>query len=112
MQALKRTILSFMLLVLFVVYQANIITNVHTHYVNGIVLTHSHPNQGDHTHSNAEISLLSRLSVFYALKVSNNTYSSYQQSVFYVLEAEQATTLISDIYWESAALRAPPFCFL
>lgn len=111
MQALKRAILPFMLLALFAVYQASIMANVHTHCINGIILTHSHPNQGDHTHSNADLSLLSRLSVFYSLKVGNNTYSSYQQSVLYVLEAEQATTLIPDVYWKSTALRAPPFYF-
>lgn len=85
--------------------------NMHIHYVNGITITHSHPNKGEHTHSNAEILLLNRLSVFYSLKATYSTYCTSQQFILYIIEPEQENVLIINPYWDSSALRAPPVYF-
>lgn len=97
-----------MLLLLFAVYQTNIIVNAHMHYINGIVFTHSHPNNGDHTHSNAETLLLNRLSVFHSLKATYNAYHSFQQSVFCIIESKQNTLHITNTCRNALTLRAPP----
>ena len=81
---------------------------MHVHYVNGISITHSHPNKGEHTHSNAEILLLNRLSVFYSLKAGQTTYYTFQQPILYVIEPEQKTTIIINPHWDNSTLRAPP----
>lgn len=82
--------------------------NVHIHYVNGVSFTHSHPNNGAHTHSNAEILLLNRLGVFYSLKAEGYFYHSYQQPVAWIIKTEQKSPLIASIHWDSLTLRAPP----
>lgn len=82
---------------------------MHIHYVNGIAFTHSHPNKGEHTHSNAETLLLNRLSVFHSLKAGyNNTYYAFQQPILHIIEPKKESTLIINPYWDSSTLRAPP----
>ncbi len=55
---MKRIIGAVCLLVLFVAYQTSITAFTHVHYVNGVIITHSHPFHGKHTHSNPNFSLL------------------------------------------------------
>ena len=43
MRGIKRTICALCLLALFVAYQASITAFTHVHYVNGVLITHSHP---------------------------------------------------------------------
>ena len=44
------------LLTLFLAYQASVTMFSHVHYVNGVMIIHSHPNQDqDHTHTEAQI---------------------------------------------------------
>ena len=51
MRGIKRTICALCLLALFVAYQASITAFTHVHYVNGVLITHSHPFHNQHSHS-------------------------------------------------------------
>ena len=66
---MKRIIGAVCLLVLFVVYQTSITAFTHVHYVNGVIITHSHPFHGKHTHSKSELLVIGRLSTFQAPEV-------------------------------------------
>lgn len=61
---MKRIIGAVCLLVLFVAYQTSITAFTHVHYVNGVIITHSHPFHGKHTHSKSELLVIGRLSTF------------------------------------------------
>ena len=66
---MKRIIGAVCLLVLFVAYQTSITAFTHVHYVNGVIITHSHPFHGKHTHSKSELLVIGRLSTFQAPEV-------------------------------------------
>ena len=40
----------------------------HVHYVNGVMVVHSHPSHGKHTHSKIEVVIIARLSSFHSLE--------------------------------------------
>lgn len=40
----------------------------HVHYVNGVMIVHSHPSHGKHTHTKTEIVVIDRLSSFHSLE--------------------------------------------
>jgi hypothetical protein len=70
----KKSIISICLLALFISYLTNITFFVHTHIVNGQVITHSHPYCGtsdnpDHGHSAAQIHAIVQLSQLLAAGV-------------------------------------------
>lgn len=52
------------MLVLFVAYQSSIIAFSHVHYINGVLITHSHPFKGEHSHTKSEVLVIDRLSHF------------------------------------------------
>lgn len=66
---IKRIIGAVCLLVLFVAYQTSITAFTHVHYVNGVLITHSHPFHGKHTHSKSELVVIGRLSTFQSPEV-------------------------------------------
>lgn len=68
MRRVKRVLSSLLLLTLFTVYQAGITMFTHVHYVNGVMIVHSHPSHGKHTHSKTEIVVINRLSSFHSLE--------------------------------------------
>lgn len=67
-QSFKHIALSVSFLMLFVGYQICITSFTHVHYVNGVMITHSHPYAGDgHSHQKADFSLIAQLTHFSAL---------------------------------------------
>ena len=52
-----------MLLTLFLAYQASITMFAHVHYVNGVMIVHSHPStDSEHTHTQSQILTLAQVS--------------------------------------------------
>ena len=60
----RKIIGALSLLILFVAYQASITAFTHVHYVNGVLITHSHPFSGAHSHSKPQLLVIDRLSHF------------------------------------------------
>lgn len=61
---MKRTICALCLLALFVAYQASVTAFTHVHYVNGVLITHSHPFHNQHSHSATSLIVIGLLSHF------------------------------------------------
>lgn len=91
---MKRIIGAVCLLVLFVAYQTSITAFTHVHYVNGVIITHSHPFHGKHTHSKSELLVIGRLSTFQAPEVDVYEDLHPMRILLAVLEAEQVSPLI------------------
>jgi hypothetical protein len=99
-----------MLLTLFLAYQASITMFAHVHYVNGVMIVHSHPSaDSDHTHTQSQILTLAQVSEWAGTEPVFVTLSEVSLAVFDTLECERASKTQSDIHSHCISLRAPPF---
>lgn len=89
----------------------NKVSNVHTHYINGIKIQHSHPlssHKNHHSHSNLELSFISLLNGFFIDEIiDNNLPSIIGANYFYIIE-DDFQTLVSENYRLNN--KSPPFC--
>ena len=99
-----------MLLTLFLAYQASITMFAHVHYVNGVMIVHSHPStDSEHTHTQSQILALAQVSEWAGTEPVFVTLAEVPLSVFDTLECERASRNLSDIHTHCISLRAPPF---
>ena len=105
---IKRIIGAVCLLVLFVAYQTSITAFTHVHYVNGVLITHSHPFHGKHTHSKSELVVIGRLSTFQSPEVDVYEELHPMRMLLAMLEAEKLTSLVKEEWGQVVSLRAPP----
>lgn len=104
----KRIIGAVCLLVLFVAYQTSITAFTHVHYVNGVIITHSHPFHGNHTHTKSELVVIDRLSTFHSPEVEVFEDLHPTRILLAVLEDEKVTPLLKGKLMQIISLRAPP----
>lgn len=74
----------------------------------GVIITHSHPFHGKHTHSKSELLVIGRLSTFQAPEVDVYEDLHPMRILLAVLEAEQVSPLIKGGGKQTISLRAPP----
>ena len=107
----RSILIPLMLLTLFVTYQVSITMFTHMHYVNGVMIVHSHPStDNEHTHTEAQILTLAQMSEWAGTEPVFVTMSEVSLSVFDTLECERMSRTLLDIYAHCISLRAPPFC--
>lgn len=108
----KHIFISLFLLSLFVAYQASITMFAHVHYVNGVMIVHSHPSTtAEHTHSESQILTLAHVAEWGGVEPS---FVVLTEAVFFVCETFEVncqTHVLEDLFSHSISLRAPPFCF-
>ena len=99
-----------MMLTLFLPYQASITMFAHVHYVNGVMIVHSHPSaDSEHTHTQSQILTLAQVSEWAGTEPVFVTLAEVSLSVFDTLECERQSQTLSDIHSHCISLRAPPF---
>ena len=99
------------MLTLFVTYQVSITMFTHVHYVNGVMIVHSHPSaDNEHTHSETQILTLAKVSDWMGTEPVFVSLNEVELSVFDTLECERKARTLSDWFAHSISLRAPPFC--
>lgn len=112
MKVVKNICFPLFLLVLFTTYRVGTTLFVHAHHIDGILVTHSHPNKGEHSHTTAAFTTLDRLSFFHPALPDQFT----EVTVVYTLIDENRTNLItgscSRLVAGNQSLRAPPACKL
>ena len=110
MQKSRYIFIPLMLLTLFLAYQASITMFAHVHYVNGVMLVHSHPaTDSEHTHTQSQILTLAQVSEWAGTEPVFVTLAEVSLSVFDTLECERQSQTLSDIHSHCISLRAPPF---
>lgn len=109
MKQVRRILFPYFLISLFTMYQVNLLVFTHVHYINGVIITHSHPSQGEHTHSNAECIYFNHLSTFLSLEPS--VTFTFDQQVFdcWLLGERRVASWIKEVCLQIPSLRAPPF---
>lgn len=108
MRQIQKVLLSFLLLTLFATYQVGITMFTHIHYVNGVMITHSHPNKGKHAHSKTAIVIIDRLAAFHTLEADVHTDFSYERPLIYIVPVQDKEQMISSTCLQVLSLRAPP----
>ncbi|MEL5894372.1 hypothetical protein AAE250_12865 [Bacteroides sp. GD17] len=108
MKQKKKVIGALSLLVLFIVYQTSITAFTHVHYINGVLITHSHPFHGTHSHSKTSLVVIGCLSAFCSPEVDVYEDQHPMRPLLAVLEAEPATPTVKGEVIRTLSLRAPP----
>ena len=111
MEKRKYIFIPLFLLALFVAYQASITMFSHIHYVNGVMIVHSHPSADNgHTHTEGQILTFANLSAWMGTEPVCTFLCEVSLSVFDTLECKRDFRFFSDKHEHSIFLRAPPFC--
>lgn len=108
MRGIKRTICALCLLALFVAYQASITAFTHVHYVNGVLITHSHPFHNQHSHSTDSLIVIGLLSHFSSDTPDCCELQHPMRSLLQVMESETDTPVIKGKACRMPSLHAPP----
>lgn len=110
-QKRKYIFIPLMLLALFVTYQASITMFSHIHYVNGVMIVHSHPSSdNEHTHSEGYVLTLAHVSHWASVEP---VFTALEEAIVSILESIECgceSGVLSDSFLRYILLRAPPFC--
>lgn len=107
MKQQRKIIGALCFLVLFIIYQTSITAFTHVHYINGVLITHSHPFHGTHSHSKTSLVVIGQLPAFCSPEV--NVYDLHpMRALLAVLKAESATPTVKGDIVRVLSLRAPP----
>lgn len=114
----NRRTFSLFFLVFFIFYYLGTVLFIHTHNIDGKVVTHSHPFQSDtqgnplHTHSTAEITLIRVLNQFLTLSffafISIKKIFTYLRNKFH---SNRDASILSVFPHLIYSLRGPPVLF-
>ena len=105
----RNIVASLALLMLFIAYQACITAFTHVHYVNGVLITHSHPFNSQHSHSKTELVVIDRLAQFHSLEVDGTPVIHPYFILLEVIHEDSCVMAPQLADQQSVYLRAPPF---
>ena len=97
---------------LFIAYWGGVMLFTHSHVVNGVIISHSHPFKGEHEHSDAEVETIFLLSSF----ISSSPTASYTVTpvlliLLCVLSIPSTEHIKRRNSYKICSLRAPPSSF-
>lgn len=96
------------LLTLFVAYQVGITMFSHVHYVNGVMIVHSHPSSDNHTHTEGQYLTLAQVSDFVGTQPVLAELAELYLPVLYTLHCHRELVICQSLYSQCISLRAPP----
>lgn len=110
-QIIKKKILPLLILVLFNVYQVNVLLFTHVHYIHGIPVAHTHPNGGDHNHPDTGGCFIACFFKYYSAKTDVPFSMNVETRIVYILQFIYNTPLFEGVHLKVPSLRAPPLLF-
>lgn len=81
----------------------------HVHYVNGVLITHSHPFHNQHSHSTDSLIVIGLLSHFSSDTPDCCELQHPMRPLLQVVESAPATPVVNGKPYRVVSLRAPPF---
>lgn len=86
----------------------------HMHYINGVIITHSHPfsKKTAHAHSQTELVVIDRLADYHTLEVNTQPCNFSEIIVYGFICEEQAISIAHNKCCYVLSLRAPPASFI
>ena len=97
---IKKILLSFLLLTLFVTYQVSITMFTHVHYVNGVMIAHSHPA--------SNIIVIAHFAAFHSLEVDVHYDFTPERPILFTVEIPESIPVTAGTHLQVISLRAPP----
>lgn len=97
------------MLTLFVAFQVGITMFSHVHYINGVMIVHSHPSSDNHIHTEGQILTLAHVSHFTGTEPVVAELAELFLPVLYTLECKRILVFCKSLYIQCIHLRAPPF---
>ena len=85
-----QTLISIFLFALFAAYQINTTLFIHSHMIGGVKIVHSHPFNTPHSHTTAELTLISQLSDFHSFEAHGFHYDFTPHQAYSIQQAEYA----------------------
>lgn len=104
----KKIVGAMCLLLLFVAYQACIMSFTHVHFVNGVYITHSHPFDGNHQHTKGSLLVIGQFSHFDSLESVVSDVPAPMRTLLTVFDVELVVPLNVGEALGLSSLRAPP----
>lgn len=104
---IRKIIGALSLLVLFVMYQVCITAFTHVHYINGVLISHSHPFQGTHSHTQSELVVIG-LAPYQLAELQPVEELCPMRPLMGCVENEPAEHQAQLLWKEVRSLRAPP----
>lgn len=108
MQRSRHLHLPLFLLTLFLAYQVSITMFSHVHYINGVMLVHSHPSSDNHTHTEGQLLTLATVSSFVGIEPIAVELGDLYLSLLYTLDGKRNIRFVSALDAQCISLRAPP----
>lgn len=105
----NRALRALGLLTVFLLYQVMVTGTMHTHYDNGVVVEHSHPFSGQHSHTSSQLLAIGNLSSPFDGQASVCHVPSPLRLCLAPSVVAQATPIARGSGIRLALLRAPPF---
>lgn len=108
MREKKYIFIPVFLLTLFVSYQIGISMFSHVHYVNGVMIVHSHPSSDNHTHTEGQILTLTQVSNYVGTQPVLAELAELYLPVLYTLQCHRELVICQSQHSQCISLRAPP----
>lgn len=109
MKKRRQLFIPLFLLTLFLAYQVGITMFAHVHYVNGVMLVHSHPSTDNHNHTEGQILTLAHVAHFIGAEPLWVDTIELFLPVVYTLKWCQESSFYQSLHAYCISLRAPPF---
>ena len=105
---IKKILLSFLLLTLFVTYQVSITMFTHVHCVNGVMIARSHPYKGTRSHTASDIFVIAHFAAFHSLEVDVHYDFTPERPILFTVEIPESIPVTAGTHLQVISLRAPP----
>lgn len=104
----RQLYIPLLLLTLFVSYQLGITMFSHVHYVNGVMIVHSHPSSDNHNHTEGQILTLTQVSHYVGTQPVLAESAELLLTVLYTLKCHRELAVCQSQHIQCISLRAPP----
>lgn len=108
MRQVRRSVISLLLLNLFATYVVSITMFTHMHYVNGVMVVHSHLYKGSHSHTESNILIIAHFASFHSLEADAQQYVAPERPMLYAVDHLESIQVLVQEHLQVLSLRAPP----
>lgn len=80
----------------------------HVHYVNGVMVAHSHPYKDAHSHTKSHLLVIAQIASFCSLEADAHYSITPERPVLYTVEMPESISIRMGEHFRIPSLRAPP----